>query len=592
MNKAFKKGFWAVIPPWIILGAVLVLVPIFVFMTFASINRQDRNTTNLMLEKGAALIRSFEAGARTGMMGMNWGGNQVQRLLSETARQPDILYILVTDTKGKVLAHSDAARIGDKHGSMLELARISISRGVKWRQVPGREGSRVFEVFRRFSPVRGHMQARRRARGPMTGDWCRVHMNPEAPSGTAGQVIFVGLDMGPVEAARKEDVRHTVVMAAILLLVGFAGVVSLFLAQAYRATRVSLSRVEAFSNTLVENMPIGLVAVDEHGGIASLNQAAEAVLARAPSKDAAENAGTTALPAPLGEVIEELRQGETLVEKEVRFPAQVGDFIPLEVIATALREQGGGLPGYVILFRDLTQIKLLKEEVARTQRLASIGRLAAGVAHEIRNPLSSIKGFATYFRDRYRDVPEDQKTAGIMIHEVERLDRAVGQLLEFARPLSIQESPTSLQDLLEHSLQLIEKDARAKGTIIKSLISTQVGKVMVDPDRIQQVLLNLYLNALEAMDKGGTLTVGLERGKETGELEITVSDTGTGIREEDLPHIFDPYFTSKPSGTGLGLAIVHKVMESHGGEVRVTSSPGAGTTVTLLLPSSKEVCAE
>jgi len=227
--------------------------------------------------------------------------------------------------------------------------------------------------------------------------------------------------------------------------------------------------------------------------------------------------------------------------------------------------------------------------VQRSQRLASIGRLAAGVAHEIRNPLSSIKGFATYFKERYREVPEDQKTAEVMIQEVERLNRVIGQLLEFAKPMRIQEKSISIQDLIQHSVKLIQGDVNKKQIHIDTDISLEIDKMMIDPDRFKQVLLNLYLNAIEAMGAEGTLSVGLGRDEDDGDIQIVVSDTGAGIRAEDLPHVFDPYFTSKSSGTGLGLAIVLKIIESHGGKIRVESQPEEGTTITITLPSSREV---
>jgi two-component system sensor histidine kinase HydH len=210
------------------------------------------------------------------------------------------------------------------------------------------------------------------------------------------------------------------------------------------------------------------------------------------------------------------------------------------------------------------------------------------VAHEIRNPLSSIKGFATYFRERYRGVPEDVKTAEIMVQEVERLNRVIGQLLEFARPMEISKKKTSVHTLIDHSLKMIEGQAQAKKIEIQKSLSNEVKNVYVDPDRINQVLLNLYLNSIEAMEQGGTLSVKVFWDDDSRRARVTVSDTGVGIRKEDLVHIFDPYFTTKQSGTGLGLAIVHNIIESHNGEVKVESESGNGTKVTVMLPVSDE----
>jgi two-component system sensor histidine kinase HydH len=258
----------------------------------------------------------------------------------------------------------------------------------------------------------------------------------------------------------------------------------------------------------------------------------------------------------------------------------------LDLSASLLEGDKGDFWGFIILFRDLTEVRNLKGEIERNQRLASLGRLAAGVAHEIRNPLSSIKGFATYFRERYKDVPEDQRTAEIMVQEVDRLNRVIGQLLEFARPMTVQKRSTSLQAVIQHSLKMMEREAEGRNIRIVTTLSPGIGEVPIDPDRINQVLLNLYLNAIEAMEGGGVLSVDLSRDQDPRSVKIAVSDTGTGISKDDLGHIFDPYFTTKQSGTGLGLAIVHNILEAHQGELKVESEEGRGTTVTIRFPVS------
>jgi two-component system sensor histidine kinase HydH len=408
-------------------------------------------------------------------------------------------------------------------------------------------------------------------------------MSTELDEPATEHIIFVGLDMGPIEAARRADTRHTVIMALILLLIGFAGMVSLFLAQAYRSAKTSFTRIKAFSDNVVENMPIGLLAIDTDERIVSFNQTAEIVL----QVRAGEVLGKKAydiLPQQLECLTGEFETEEEVIEKEIECPVADGRRIPMDVSVSRLEDDGTSL-GHIILFRDLTEIQELKREVERSQRLASLGRLAAGIAHEIRNPLSSIKGFATYFRERYRDVPEDQKTAEVMVQEVERLNRVIGQLLEFARPMSVRKEPTSIQTLIQHSLKMIERDAQAKNIMINTSLSPEVDEVPIDPDRINQVFLNLYLNAIESMQDGGTLSVDLSPEEDGRQIKIAVSDSGIGIKKEDLVHIFDPYFTTKQSGTGLGLAIVHNIIESHRGEVRVESDAGKGTTVTIILPA-------
>ncbi|MBW2094050.1 MAG: PAS domain-containing protein [Deltaproteobacteria bacterium] len=583
-EKAGKRE-WFRIPPWILVGSVIILGPILIFWTHENLNREKKFVTEMMVEKGAALIRSFEAGARTGMMGMmgmHRGEFRLQRLLTETARQPDIVYLVVTDTNGTILAGNDPEKIGSVHGKNLDLQQISHETKVHWREVRDPDGAHIFEVFRGFLPARG------RFRGYDWASMCnpsrQPHLQKNRSRNRSADIIFVGLDMQSVEAARKADTLHSIIMAVILFLIGFVGIFFLFLTQAYRTAKETLTRVKAFSDSVVENMPIGLLFIDGDGRIVSFNQTAETIMAISSAEVLGQKAHEV-LPHELHSLVAQCKSETRIIEKEMDCPLANGAVVPLDIIISPLQGDDDTLLGYIALFRDLSEIQNLKSEVERSRRLASLGKLAAGIAHEIRNPLSSIKGFATYFKERYQDVPADQETADIMIQEVERLNRVIGQLLEFARPVSIEKRLTNVLELLRQSLKLVEGDAAQKKIRVALEEGSFSGKLVdIDPDRIKQVLLNLYLNALEAMGEGGILTVAV-RQKEPGMIEIEIRDTGKGISKEDLTHVFDPYFTRKPSGTGLGLAIVHKIMESHHGEIHIESAVGKGTKVILSLPA-------
>jgi two-component system sensor histidine kinase HydH len=582
-KKKKKEGFWARIPPWIFIGAVVVLFPIFSFMITENLNRQKENSVRLLLEKGTALIRSFEAGTRTGMMGRMRSGFKLQKLLIETAQLPDIVHLIVVNTDGVILAHSDYSQIGDQYGIDLDLKKISGSLSEQWRFKSYPDGKNIFEVFRRFSPTGGSM---RNHHGRMMFDYDEAQLaNRIQGSQLLPKIIFVGLDMEAIEAAQKVDTRHTLVMGFILLLIGFAGIIFLFLTHSYRTTKASLSRVKAFSDNLVENVPIGLIAIDDNEKIVSFNNVAEDVLGIS-IEQAIKRKAKEILPIELLNQINnpDIKMG--IVEKEIDCLTHGGRCIPLQVSATMLHDEDQTFLGHVLLLKDLSEVQTLRREIARNQRLASIGRLAAGVAHEIRNPLSSIKGFATYFKERYRENKVDQQTADIMIQEVERLNRVVSELLEFARPIAISKKATSVENIIKDSLRLIERQAAEKDIKIETAFSSTVKKIQVDRDRINQVLLNLYLNAIESMQDGEILNVALSMDKENKWVIIRVRDNGTGIKKKDLAHIFDPYFTTKPSGTGLGLAIVHNIIDAHNGKMEVDSSPENGTTVTLFLPIS------
>ncbi len=579
-KKIINSKFWTGVPPWVFIGAVMVLFPIFAFMTMQNINRSSLHNTRLLLEKGAALIRSFEAGTRTGMSGNFMGSFHLQRLLSETAMQPDIAYLLVTDAEGTIVAHNahdHPDHVGEIYETGMDLKEVFAAKEVRWRIVTGPDNMKVFEVYRRFAPV-GEMH-----RGEMMRRWFNPQCNIENPR-QGELIVFVGLDMSAVEEARKADLRHTIIMGIILLLTGLAGVVLLFMAQSYRNTKVSLSRIKAFSDNLVENMPIGLIAIDKNKKIASLNNVAGAILAISFS-DVTGKEIKEILPDDICRLIDEVHSQGGVIEKELDCTLSDGKIVPLETSASVLKDENDVFLGYIILFKDMSEVRSLHKEVERSQRLASLGSLAAGVAHEIRNPLSSIKGFATYFMER-EEKPEDKEIAKVMIHEVDRLNRVVSQLVELAIPVSVSKKPVSLSTVIEKSLKILEREAANKNIEIKTIFPSTEFLYAIDEDRIKQVLLNLYLNGIESMGEGGILSIELS--EKNGEAIIKISDTGCGISEKDLAHVFDPYFTTKTTGTGLGLAIVHNITEAHDGKITVESRLGEGTTFTIFLSGERQ----
>jgi two-component system sensor histidine kinase HydH len=565
--KPYKKA-WIRISPWVIMGSLIVMVPIFIFTTMESIRTQRKNMYHMLSEKGNALIRSFEAGTRTGMMGMGWSGIQVQRLIMETAESPDILYILITDKDGKIVAHNQPFNINKDYG--LEIDQLRLGRILKWRILKDDKGGKVFEVYRRFHPSRSGMTIRKR-KSKSEHDWFYPHMLPKIERPPI-QTIYVGLNMQPVEQIISESIKQKIFLAVILSMYGLLGIVSIVIAQNYRSTKASLTKIKAFSDTLVENMPIGLIFIGDKGNLVTLNDVSEQLLMLS-APDVTGKKADEVLPEQITRLVEEIQGPHDIAVHDLTIPLQ-DKIMVCEASASFLTDDEETFLGYIILLRDITEIEHLKREMERKERLAAIGSLAAGVAHEIRNPLSSIKGFATYFKERYRDVPEDLKIAAIMVGEVERLNRAISQLLDLSRPMDLRIETASLVDLTNRSLEMITKQAEDKNiTIDLSGMPADTCYALIDPDKVGQVLLNIFLNATESMENGGNLSVSIMLDEKSSSYIVKIRDTGHGIAPEDLPRIFDPYFTTKQSGTGLGLAIVHRIMEAHKGEIKVESTP-------------------
>jgi two-component system, NtrC family, sensor histidine kinase HydH len=579
MNR-FSKS-WISIPPWIFIGAAVLLMPIFAFMATSHISRQKTISTRLLVEKGAALIRSFEAGTRTGMMGMPRGQFRLQRLLTETAQLPDIVYLYVTDTRGRALAHSNTDRIGTVVRTDLDLSNLGDAKQIHWRRIVQKNNLEVFEVYRRFEPTAHMGHPRRHAMDHLRGHRFPQDIEMQMEVGQSPLVIFVGLSMEAVESARRADTRHTILMALTLLLIGCAGIILLFLGQRYRKARSSLSRVQAISDTVVDTMPIGLVVMNGSDTVVTINPTAAGLLDTEPAQCIGKSAADI-LPPQLLDLTRQIQETSNRVDTEIDCRLSEDRRVPLQISGCRLNDNSGQPLGYFLVFKDLSEIEELRKQIARHQRLATVGRLAGGVAHEIRNPLSSIKGFAVYFKERHA---EDAPIADIMIQEVERLNRVVSQLLDFSKPVRLTRQSMPFRKVIEASLKLIERQVKDQRIELKTVLPESDEQIRVDPDRLGQVLFNLYLNALEAMENGGILTVAASTEPSTGNAIIRITDTGNGIAPEHLGHVFDPYFTTKPTGTGLGLAIVHNIVEAHGGMLSFDSRPDRGTTVTIMLPT-------
>ncbi|MFH1138830.1 MAG: cache domain-containing protein [Pseudomonadota bacterium] len=233
----------------------------------------------------------------------------------------------------------------------------------------------------------------------------------------------------------------------------------------------------------------------------------------------------------------------------------------------------------------------IQNELVRSEKLISLGRLSAGVAHEIRNPLNAMKAAVVFLRRRRSDDPLIVEYTGLVSEEIDRLNRFVTEFLYFAKQAPPRTSPTDLNRLVQTVESLLEEQARSTGAYFLNHLDPDLPPVELDPHQIEQVLINLFNNALEAMPEGGPITVstvrltggaGASSGDET--VRLTIHDSGTGVRAEHLSNLFDPFFTTKETGTGLGLTLSLGIVESHGGNINITGRLGGGAAVQVELP--------
>jgi two-component system sensor histidine kinase HydH len=326
---------------------------------------------------------------------------------------------------------------------------------------------------------------------------------------------------------------------------------------------------------------MGIVAVDDAATVIYVNDTASILLQKELDQIKDKKAGQV-LPPPLLSRLGRVDNGGIVSEQELKLPSATGKAIPVSVTITKIVGNQGNFIGHVVILNDLSRIRALELEIKQKEKLAAVGILAAGVAHEVRNPLSSIKGYATYFSSLFDAQPDNKKAANIMAEEVDRVNRVISELLEFARPIKLELKKIRIFELVDKALRLIKYEADPAGIKISSSVEPNLPEVEVDKDRLTQVLLNVFINAIQAMPSGGTLTVNVRTMADS--LQFEISDTGGGISPQDQANIFNPYFTTKKSGTGLGLAIAFKIVETHGGTITIESLESKGTTFVIAIP--------
>lgn len=591
--------------PWLVIGGAVILFIIVVIFSVDSAYREKRHMTRALTEKGQSLITAFEAGARTGMMRMHLGARHLQRLIEETGKGPDIRYIVIADSSGKIISHSDPEMVGSEFAPDIIKKIENSETKPLFRVIDDKEKGSTFELFDIFKPMsgEGHQMRRRMGQGyshkpedakgtpgieheiglgNCNESICMINQGEQQITYKPPLFIAVGLDMAHFEVARAAKIRNAFIMAGIILVLGLSGFVSLFWLQNYRLTRQRLEDTSAFADMVISSLPLGLIATDSEGRIAVFNETMEKLTGIATSY-AIEKRPEEIMGTAWTDLMQTRRSGQEGSESEKNLSFGSGKSFYAGVTYAGIEpEKDDKQNGVVLIIRDLTEIKELEKSLIRHEKLAAIGNLSAGVAHEIRNPLSSIKGLATYFRDLFPEGSDSRDTANVMIKEVDRINRVIKDLLEFSRSSELSKSEAPLSPLIDHIIRLVSVDATSKNIETITSIPENM-RVFLDMDRVSQVLINLLRNSVEAMENGGILTLNAWS-SDKSDLFLEVSDTGKGISEDEMSQIFNPYFTTKKDGTGLGLAVAQKIIEGHGGVMRVKSSIDMGTSVIIEIP--------
>src|SRR5438552_2696344 len=357
-----------------------------------------------------------------------------------------------------------------------------------------------------------------------------------------------------------------------------------------------VQNAKIYNETLLENLTTGVIAAGIDERITVFNNEAGQIT-ELNSRDILDHA-IDELPEALRNALRDtLRTGESQENNELvlRFDDRG---VIVRASTSIFRGEDRQVLGALMVLTDITALKRLELQIRRSDRLASLGTLSAGMAHEIKNPLVSIKTFAQLLPERYQDSDFRETFSNLIGHEIDRIDSLVNQLLRFARPAKPDLKPTHVHEVLEKSLQLIGHRLYDHDIKLARFWEANVDTIRADGDQLEQVFLNFFINAMDAMKRGGELSVSTQIGNDeewvtaighgNGEaqevLRITVRDTGEGIRGDDIPHVFDPFFSTKDYGTGLGLSVVHGIIQEHGGQIEVESELKKGTAFHILLP--------
>ena len=348
----------------------------------------------------------------------------------------------------------------------------------------------------------------------------------------------------------------------------------------------------SFANVLRDRLVCGVILIDGGRKVTALTGQAKYLLGLNPEQ--ATLPAFEALPAPLQTIIREaLSSGKALADRQVELNTDGRGTVTLRLSAVPCRP-GRKDSDVVVVLQDLTPARQLEERLEQLDRLANIGTLAAGMAHEIKNALVAGKTFIDLLLEKHQDA----ELVEVVRRELGRIDALVSRMLKFAGPARPAFSEVRLHEILEHSLRLVQPQLEGKAIALSRSFQAARDLVRGDDSQLQQAFVNLFLNALEAMAPNGTLSVATEvilpdarsaRRREfadRAQLRVAVKDNGAGIPPEHMARLFEPFFTTKPNGTGLGLPITQRIILEHRGAITVESQPGQGTAFQILLPAA------
>jgi len=551
-----------------ILAATILLAVLTAFSTYNNISHEQDRMEQFLFQKGETLINAIEAGGRTYMM-HHMGTGSLHTLLNESIQENSIAFIRIINQQAEVVDEAGTVPAG------INLTQKEVQNLLSTQQPVARFDlqSHIYIISRTFrSNSHGYHSAMPRM---MSGIPVQMMGEDAAP-----QIISIGLVTDAIDNARQEDVHHALIMGGILFLIGSAGIYFLFLYQESRVARTNLADLKIYTDNVIESMPAGLITLDTEGKILSCNHMSEKIFGK--SRDQLQEMEIKGLLAK--STFYSFDNQTQVADQSGEIRRDDGSSLPIQLSVSSLLNTENKVIGTVLIIRDMSLFRDLELQLERSRRMVALGKMAAGIAHEIRNPLGTLRGFAQYFCKKHGCSVEDQDYANLMVSEVDRLNRTVSGLLQFARPRDPQPVVCKLDELLEKTEILMKADFSSHN--IRFIRQEPTGiSLTCDPDLILQVLMNLLQNSINATSSDGVIRLSASQNEQ--DIRISVADNGCGMNEHDREKMFDPFFTTSKKGTGLGLAVSHQIIEQHNGSFEVETAVDHGTTLTIVLPKTE-----
>ncbi len=561
--------------PYIVLVIVFTVASILIAWNINTAQRNTNVSLFLLKEKGISLLQSVEANLVTLQVNSL---DQITELFEDYSQQNDLDFIAISDAEGRIFVANKSEIVGKV--VPIESPYTSVTRDNKYinAHIPftpeNLQNSKIFIVQKHlfnsrinqefnFDNHHKHRFKKRQSR-------CLSNIQGLCESGNDTMLfLLVGFNTEQLQQAKlvddKKSFINLIAFSSFILL----GLLSFIVLIKYQQSYKVIEEAQVYLDGLMTTIPLGIITIDAQYNIITANPVAKGMLN---SSNLLNKNIFDYIP-----TIHDFDFNKPIINTMIK--AKNDNQKNLELNSFPINIDNDN-KGFGIILRDLKEIQKLQEELTRKDKLASLGQLAAGIAHEIRNPLSSIKGFARIFEENAQEGSEEKMLAQIMNQEILRVDKVISDLVDISKPNSLNIQCVKLKKLIEQAQNAVLLKAKDYHIEIKQDI--KIDEICLDADRMIQIFHNIFLNAIEAMQNGGTLSITAEKDAQNNIIKI--SDTGHGIPQDKLSQLFTPYFTTKAKGTGLGLVIVQKIIEAHKGKIQVESEIDKGTTFIITLP--------